>query len=420
MPFWLAFFVPFIILLPKLSLLDVGGSSVGIRLEDFVILLLALYLLVDLTLCRVWRSTLMLPVVRSWLRWLGSAALSTLIGFFLLGTVPAAHLGALFIGRHVEFFIVFLVALRIPWTEIRLRRWFSMCLATTVSVWGYALLQIGDFVPYFSTLQSIKHRGTVTYAKTGVVMSTFGGHYDFGIFTVLAISVILAFLIWWFRFGRPFSLRALMSPRGLMLLVLGLGILCLLFTKSRSAYLALLSVVFVIGWRYHSRYVFYLTLTAGMYLLAQFLSGQLGNHPRLMHWHGLSYFVDISLLERLGKWTSIIGEANPLTALIGAGISSQGSAVDGYYMRLIGETGLVGFVLFGVLIWQVFRLAFQLIKLSSASFWSGLLGRGLLLSLAALLTQAIFIDTFVSSKVMLVWWFAAGAVTRLATATNKP
>jgi hypothetical protein len=80
--------------------------------------------------------------------------------------------------------------------------------------------------------------------------------------------------------------------------------------------------------------------------------------------------------------------------LIGKGPGFYGIAVDGYYVRVFAETGLIGlsvFVLFLVSLYRTHRKNKEIVALIVTMALTGLL-----------------IDIFVSVKVMALFWFLLG------------
>jgi hypothetical protein len=106
---------------------------------------------------------------------------------------------------------------------------------------------------------------------------------------------------------------------------------------------------------------------------------------------------DVSGLTRVLRWTTLIKSAlNGLdTILIGLGPSFGSLAVDGYFVRVFVETGVIGLALF---IW----FAKSLLADSAGSSWA------FREYVFIMLGTACFIDIFVSYKPMLLLWLWHG------------
>lgn len=105
---------------------------------------------------------------------------------------------------------------------------------------------------------------------------------------------------------------------------------------------------------------------------------------------------DLSFRYRAVRWPTLIKTTlnNPLATVVGWSPGSWGNALDNYYVRVFGETGLLGLTLF--LIWLIMTI----LRLDP---------RGLArYSLVMMAVVALFIDIFTSSKCMpLLWAFLA-------------
>ncbi len=101
---------------------------------------------------------------------------------------------------------------------------------------------------------------------------------------------------------------------------------------------------------------------------------------------------DLSFKYRAVRWPIIIKStaATWVTLFVGWGPGAWSNAVDGYYVRVFGETGLLGVALFAA--WIVAALR-TLRQRSVGKF-----------SLVMLAVAAFFIDIFTSSKVMPILW----------------
>jgi hypothetical protein len=105
---------------------------------------------------------------------------------------------------------------------------------------------------------------------------------------------------------------------------------------------------------------------------------------------------DLSFRYRAVRWPTLIKTTlnNPVATVVGWSPGSWGNALDNYYVRVFGETGLLGLTLF--LAWLIVTI----LRLDP---------RGLArYSLVMMAVVALFIDIFTSSKCMpLLWAFLA-------------
>jgi hypothetical protein len=112
---------------------------------------------------------------------------------------------------------------------------------------------------------------------------------------------------------------------------------------------------------------------------------------------------DPSALLRAARWSMVIATAidTPRNLVFGMGPGYYSVALDGNYVRLLGESGLLGIFTF------LFMLA------SAATCFKAPELRRLGLGLAVqLLIIALFIDVFMSLKTMCLFWMIIGALKR--------
>lgn len=105
---------------------------------------------------------------------------------------------------------------------------------------------------------------------------------------------------------------------------------------------------------------------------------------------------DMSFRIRAVRWPTLIKTtvSHPIALLFGWAPSAWGNALDNYYVRVFGETGLVGLGMFLLWLWVTFR---RLEPRGIARY-----------SLVMMAVVGVFIDIFTSSKVMpLLWAFLA-------------
>lgn len=108
--------------------------------------------------------------------------------------------------------------------------------------------------------------------------------------------------------------------------------------------------------------------------------------------------LDASTVIRFGRWSILFRTVTSaqFTTLLGLGPGWAGVAVDGMFMRVFVEGGLVGIVAFGLFLATMLR------------HYTGPLRQYLI----ALMITGLFIDIFVSLKPMLLLWVAVGAIER--------
>lgn len=128
--------------------------------------------------------------------------------------------------------------------------------------------------------------------------------------------------------------------------------------------------------------------------------------------------LDISFTTRLqAEWPNAI-KAFKRNILFGSGYSSISLATDGNYFRILGETGLLGFLSFG-LIFLVFAIYTVKVLPSVDSKVVRSLLIGINAGIFGLALNAILIDVFEASKVAFVLWSVMGVGTGILTLYQK-
>lgn len=122
--------------------------------------------------------------------------------------------------------------------------------------------------------------------------------------------------------------------------------------------------------------------------------------------------LDISFTTRLqAEWPNAIN-AFKRNYLLGSGYSSISLATDGNYFRILGETGLLGFLSFG-LIFLVFGIYSVKVLPSIESRSVRSLIIGINAGIFGLALNAVLIDVFEASKVAFVLWSLIGVGTAI-------
>ncbi len=126
--------------------------------------------------------------------------------------------------------------------------------------------------------------------------------------------------------------------------------------------------------------------------------------------YGLSMGIRLDTLwpQALNGWARSVylGSGYATLSKQGAQQFTEADSTDNNYLRSVGETGLLGFIIFLLLIVQLIRLAWPATK--SANPIVASLAIGIIGATAGLLVNAVIIDVFVASKVAFTFWMLAG------------
>jgi len=98
-------------------------------------------------------------------------------------------------------------------------------------------------------------------------------------------------------------------------------------------------------------------------------------------------------------------------SMIGNNRFAEADSTDNNFLRILGETGLLGFVSFFGLILVILKRSIKSLKQTSQLISA--LSIGLIGATMGLLVDALYIDVFAASKVAFTFWGLAGAITKM-------
>jgi hypothetical protein len=394
---YIVFTVIFCFFSPKLFIFKYGGA--GLRFDDLLILLAALILLA----MGIMKSITVPKIATPFLLYVLFACFSSVYNGFL-GRVDMLA-GIIFSARHLEYFVFFYLGSYLSLKEIDLDFIFR----------AYVIMLI-VLVP----LQMMGALPVVSDFGASRAMANTNGPYE--------LALVAAFLVFYFFYGVKPSV-----PRGLV------SIIVLFATASRITNVAVWLVIFLV----HRKFT--LRSTLGMFVVAfsifsfvaltgessrevsgdsltermeSLLDGEifyeLGERIDSMALASKSseflrtdyiqpledvqtLSVDASAYIRFYRWLALLKNTFSKldSSLFGLGPSFSSVAVDGFFVRLIAETGLIGFVLYVSFIVRGAR-------------WARKVSRPFSYYLVTLVASGLVIDIFLSYKVMLLFWLYFG------------
>jgi len=208
------------------------------------------------------------------------------------------------------------------------------------------------------------------------------------------------------------------KTRQLLLLLLVCMLPPFFFTQSRSSYLAFIPACLVLSFMTERRLIIVGLLAIGLLLSPLFL-------PTVVKQRILYTFnqpeepgqitigdlrLDTSTSARLQSWEDAL-RAFSQHPFLGYGVTGYGF-VDAQLPRVLTETGLLGALAFGYLLYAIFKLAFRRLRETSDSFHRGLI-MGFLAGFVGLMVHSIGTNTFIIVRIMEPFWFFLGIITVL-------
>lgn len=368
------------VLAPKIDLYTVGSAA--IRPED---LISALAFGIYVVTAR--RRFSMPDYAKVYLAFIGFGLGSALVNIAQGGAVGLVY-GIRLAQYMVWFFIMYEAA---PKLSTRALRWTCMAVCAVFIVWG--LGEYAEVIPRIGKFTGADQRLTINtsgpfetsamlamlaYAAPSVVLTPF---LIVLIFLTQARITLLGILVS-FAAARPGRTMALGFAGAVVATVAAQP----LYTAVSKSRLSQSETPLAMGSLLSYTWKRVPTVPRPAYYRERFLQGtQIFRY--MPNTRG-----DLSFKYRAVRWPIIIKStaAHWFQLFIGWGPGAWSNAVDGYYVRVFGETGLIGLVLFTG--WIVLALR-QLRQRSIGKF-----------SLVLLVVTAFFIDIFASSKVMPIFW----------------
>jgi O-antigen ligase len=383
------------LLSPEIIAGDIGGKAtlgrgLTLRLEDFLLVFIGLSWFartaVDKTTGLFRKTPLNQPIAF----YILACLLATLWGK-ITGHVEGIA-GFLFVLKYFEYMIVFFMVVNHVNTADQAKRLLFCLFLTCFIVSIYGLIQIPG-------------GGRVSAPFEGEIgePNTFGGYLVF--MGVVAVALID-------------HLKDLRVRSGLFLL-LAVLLISLLYTQSRSSYLAVILAFLVLGLFSRSRFYLLAGLIIALALAPLLLPRPVKeriSHTFTQHEQPGQIKVgrlrlDTSLSARLRNWKSGLSDWQK-RPILGHGVGGY-RFMDAQYPRILVETGIVGMLAFAWLVYALFQVGFGIWREQQQDDLLRGLSVGLLAGLVGLLVHAIGANTFIIVRIMEPFWFLTGIVISL-------
>ncbi len=453
----------FIPLYPKFPALDVPGTYVKVRVDDFLVAAALFLTLLKFLINR--QKAMKVGINRAIILYWVVGGVSLLGAIFSLQLV-FPHLAILHFLRRIEYMGLFFLG----FFTLRKKKEFDVFLnglfLATFLVFIYGLGQKFFGWPVVSTMNEEFSKGMLLRLDVWVrVSSTFAGHYDLAAFLSLVLPLILASLIkshsrtkqillgFLYLFAyylllntasrvsfvayliAIFCLLIFLNKKWLIIPVVGLSLLGMLFSEDITQRFAatikietprlaarLEKTLDFLSPQGSSRNSFFPTPTPSptpaltpsptpLAPVAKVTPGKSRPTPTPTPLLSEEEFWEAQKSVELGversggirfdyEWPRALNHFKK-SPLLGTGFSSLGLATDNDYLRALGETGLLGLLSFLLIFLEGIKLALEKGKKS----WQA---QAMSASALAMLANACFIDVFEASKVAYVFWLLLG------------
>ncbi len=387
------------LLSPEFIVGETSGSSLGrgvtLRIEDFLLLVIAASWFFRTAVVKELGLFLKTPLNKPILYYV--LACLTATGFGILAGAVKPKTGFFFLLKYIEYFIVFFMVVNHVRTERQAKR-FVFCLLLTCFI--VSIIGIGQ-IPG-------EARVSAPFEGAQGEPNTFGGYLVF----ILAIALGLLYQV------KEFKVRQL-----LILLIVAI-LPPLLFTQSRSSYVAFIPMIFLLALMMERKAIVVGGLAALMIISPLFLPAAVKeritysvNQPeepgqiRIGDIH-----LDTSLSSRLRSWHRAFASW-PQKPLFGYGVSGFGF-VDAQFPRVLIETGIVGVLAFVFLLASILRMAIVHYRKVTTPFAKGIC-MGYIAGFIGLVFHSLGANTFIIVRIMEPFWFFTGIVFALPMIEKK-
>jgi len=449
-------------LYPKFPLFKIPGTYVAIRLEDFLIIFIALVW--ALTQLRQRLKFLRDDLSQTIIAYLAIGFLSLFSAVFITQTVEP-HIAFLHSIRRVQYLVVFFIMVSSIKSKKDIRFFVQVFLLTAFLVFLYGIGQKFFMFPVISTMNVEFAKGLALRLAAGArVSSTFAGHYDLAAYLVLLLPLTMAVVVaakkkWQrvfllFFYGFLFWLLLASASRISFAAYLGAMTITLVFLKKKAwiiPVIVLSLVTSLFATELTERYAH--TLRVSLFKM-EAINIQLpwSKKPTKIAFEpeptatpiplpsepgvvvpvkvykitptptptpsGRKYVYygggeeappeDRSTAIRLNvEWPRAI-RAFLKNPLLGTGYSSITLATDNDYLRALGEVGLLGFLFFSLIFIKIGLEAKKVIFSKQPIEAEKAILIGLVGGALGFLANALFIDVFEASKVAITFWLLMG------------
>ena len=384
------------LLSPEVVVGGVGGISLGkpgtkgdvlvLRVEDLVLSGVAVAWIARTAIFKELGLIRQTPLNPAILAYVVSLALSTLLGV-LTGTVLPIR-GLFFTLKYIEYFVVYFITVNYIQEQRQLRRLLTTAFVTCAVACAMGIAQI-------PTGERVSAPFEGQYGEP----NTFGGYLVF----MLALSL-----------GQLLTAPTLPTLLGWSTFA-GLVILPLLYTLSRSSWLATIPMLLTLMLLSRRRLLL-MTIVGTAIIVGSLMFPKqvIDRYNYTFHDQvdrGAYTFVgrrlDLSTSARFDSWR-IGAQGWSQRPLLGYGVTGF-AFMDAQLVRVLVETGLVGLCAFLWLLWRILRGAWGAQRSFGGTRFEGLT-LGYLAGLVAMITHAIGANTFIIVRIMEPFWFITAVI----------
>jgi len=383
------------LLSPEILLGRVPGREIVVRIDDFLLAVITFAWLAKTAIYKKLALFIKTPLNKIISLYIFLCLISTLRGMALGYVVPAK--GLFYLARYIEYFLLYILVAN----QIHSRKQIKFFLATffivcaLVSVIGILQIPSGERV-------SAPFEG-----KEGEP-NTFGGYLLFVL--CLAIGIYL----------QDVSPRMKMGLLGLSALI----IFPFFYTLSRASYTGIIFSFLALIVLSKKKFILVSVMTAliiaGIMVKPEAVLSRVkytfqerqANLTKIGN-----IYLDPSSTARVVSWANSLQtwKKNPL---LGRGVAGT-PFIDGQYILVLSELGILGFLAFLWLLWSVLKHSLSVLRKTDDDLYKGLT-LGFITGFIGLTIHSVTANTFIIVRIMESFWFIAGIIMMLSTLKEEP
>lgn len=380
------------LLSPELKIAQVPARAVVVRLDDILLLVVFVAWIAKMAVNKELGLLKFTPLNALMIGYIVVCLIATNIGI-LTGRINPLR-SFFYIIKYIEYFLIYFLFSNNLRNIKQVKNFLKCFLITGFIVCIYGITQIG-----------VLGRTTAPFEGLKSEPNTFGGYL------LLLFAVCMGLFLY--------------SPLRKWRLTAGI-LACLtippfIFTLSRSSYFSFIPMYLVLIFLSKKKKLFLIATLMLAFIVGPFLLPQVATTvtkrikttftgDTSYRYLGKGRTLDESAASKVESWKIILGKLKK-HPLLGYGVTGVG-LVDSQYPRVLGETGIIGFLIFIMLLTRVFkRTLYNFNNINDE--WSQGLILGFFAGFIGLLFHSFGANTFIIVRIMGPFWFLTAIVMAL-------
>jgi hypothetical protein len=373
-----------------------GRGGMTLRFDDFLLVIVGFSWFLRTAINKELGLFPSTPLTKP-IGWYFTACLVATLFGYLFGSVQTIA-GAFFILKYFEYFIIYFIAVNHLKEKKQIKRFVFTLLIVCFIVCLVAIYQIPGGA-----------RATAPFEGPEGEPNTLGGYL------VLMLSISLGLILNYGSKKKKIALAAL--------------IVCILLslaaTLSRSSWLSLVPMIFILIYFYKNKLIIIIPLMIIVAMSPVILPKNVvdralytvAQRPEAGQLKIGGTRIDTSTSARLESYRLVLTKDFIKHPLLGYGVTGY-SFVDAQYPKVLADTGLIGFFTFIFLLYVAYKNALIAYRKTKDPFFSGL-SLGYLAGFIAMLVHAIGSNTFIIVRIMEPFWFLTAMVIMIPSIEAK-